>query len=210
MVPATSNCYDATLVKFANGSLLCAYSDEDGALSQNRGMFIRHISPDGTPLGDGPIPLCSERYQQEYARVAVIGNRALVTWSDARAGIINSEELWSGIWGNMVTSAFTDSDDPQLSPVALPVINSNYPNPFNPSTTISFSLPSSGPASLAVYNLKGQLVKTLLSASDLASGSHSIVWNGLDDSGRAVSSGIYFCKLSAGGKTSVRKMLMAK
>jgi len=210
VVPATSNCYDATLVKFANGSMLCAYSDYDGALIQNRDVFIRHISPDGVAAGDGPIPLCSARYQQENVRMAVIGNRALVTWNDARAGIIDSEELWQGIWGNLVTSAFTASEDPQLSPVTRPVIVGNWPNPFNPSTTISFSLPSSGPASLAIYNLKGQLVKELLSSAPMESGSHSIIWNGLDDSGRAVSSGIYFCRLVADGHTALRKMLLAK
>ena len=210
VVPETSNCYDATLIKFANGSLLCAYSDNDGAWIQNRDVFIRHISPEGIPVGDGPIALCSERYQQDYVRVAVLGNRALVAWADDRAGIINSEEAWTGIWGNMVTSAFTAADDPQLAPVSHPTLTGNYPNPFNPSTSISFSLPASGPVSLGVYNLKGQLVKILLSDAELASGPHSVIWDGTDARGQMVSSGLYFCRLSTARHTSTRKMLLAK
>jgi len=210
VVPWTSNCYDATLIKFANGSLLCAYSDNDGAWIQNRDVFIRHMSPEGIPAGDGPNALCSERYQQDYTRVAVSGNKAFVSWADDRAGIMNSEEAWTGIWGNMVNSVFTAAEDPQLSPVALPVITGNYPNPFNPSTSICFSLPASGSVSLAIYNLKGQLVRTLLSGADLPSGTHNLVWDGQDDSGRAVSSGLYFGRLVSSGQTSELKMLLAK
>ncbi len=210
VVAATSNVYDASLVRFASGSFLCTYSDNDGALIQNRDVFMRQISPDGTPVGNAPILLCGERYQQEYISTAVIGNKAFVTWGDSRAGIMNSEETWSGIWGNMVTSAFTPNDDPQHSPLAQPVIDGNYPNPFNPSTSIGFSLPVAAPVTLAVYNLKGQLVKTLLSNSELGSGKHSVIWDGLDDNGRSVSSGIYFCRLSSGSTQATRKMLLAK
>ena len=68
---------------------------------------------------------------------------------------------------------------------------SNYPNPFNPETTISFSIPKDSNIDLTVYNIKGQKVKTLFNDS-LDKGDYSVVWDGNDDTDRAVSSGIYF------------------
>lgn len=93
---------------------------------------------------------------------------------------------------------------------------SNYPNPFNPSgagrsptTTISFALPKDSKVELSVYNIKGQKVKTLLREA-FESGNHSIIWNGDDDSGNSVSSGIYFYKLKAGDFQKVKKMILLK
>ncbi|HOR02443.1 MAG TPA: choice-of-anchor J domain-containing protein [Candidatus Syntrophosphaera sp.] len=85
----------------------------------------------------------------------------------------------------------------------------NYPNPFNPETTIAFSVPKTGPASLKVYNTKGQLVRTLVNDVREA-GNHSVVWNGMDEQGNSVSSGLYFYRLSSDGNTVTRKMLLAK
>ncbi|HRQ68460.1 MAG TPA: FlgD immunoglobulin-like domain containing protein, partial [Candidatus Syntrophosphaera sp.] len=90
-----------------------------------------------------------------------------------------------------------------------PVLSQNYPNPFNPETTISFSLPSSGAANLAVYNLKGQKVKSLVSQI-LTAGDHSVVWDGRDEQGLPVASGIYFNRLCFSGQTLQKKMVLAK
>ncbi|MCK9557547.1 MAG: T9SS type A sorting domain-containing protein [Candidatus Cloacimonetes bacterium] len=210
VIPNPNHCYDAVLKKFANGSMLCAYSDNDGYLIQNRDLYIRHIDPYGIPSGDSPILLCGERYQQEYTRMAVIGNDALITWADSRTGIMNGEETWAGIWGQMVSSQYVATDDPHASLVTVPGIIGNYPNPFNPSTNISYSLPSPAAVSLYIYNLKGQKVKTLLSNVNSPAGTHVEIWNGTDDSGKLVSSGMYFCRLEADGYKAVRKMILAK
>lgn len=85
----------------------------------------------------------------------------------------------------------------------------NYPNPFNPTTTISYSLPSDGKVNLNVYNIKGQLVTTLVSGEQL-SGSYEVVWNGKDKNENKVSSGIYFYKLSTKDETIMKKMLLLK
>jgi len=81
---------------------------------------------------------------------------------------------------------------------------SNYPNPFNPSTTISFSIPNDSNVSLNIFNLKGQKVKTLVN-SHVVKGKHVQVWNGLNNKGNRVASGIYFYKLNINGKTEVTK-----
>jgi len=90
----------------------------------------------------------------------------------------------------------------------------NYPNPFNPTTTISFSLAAEDAenAELVIYNLKGQKVKTFdaFPSGSCRIGTSSVVWDGTDDSEKTVSSGVYFYKLTTGDKTFTRKMLLIK
>jgi hypothetical protein len=88
-------------------------------------------------------------------------------------------------------------------------LDQNYPNPFNPSTTISYSLKEDGKVALEVYNIKGQLVKTL-AGGDMNKGKQSIVWEGKDNAGTQCASGIYLYKLRTGNTTITRKMMLLK
>jgi photosystem II stability/assembly factor-like uncharacterized protein len=96
-------------------------------------------------------------------------------------------------------------------------LNTNYPNPFNPETTISFSVTQNAASgfdgssfvTLEIYNIKGQKVKTLVD-EEMAAGQHSVVWNGTDDSDKSVSSGIYYYKMKSGDYTSTKKMILMK
>lgn len=85
----------------------------------------------------------------------------------------------------------------------------NYPNPFNASTTIRFDLPQSGEATLAIYNLQGQLVRELITGV-YSAGSHQIIWNGHDQHGQSVPSGIYFYKLTTTSQSAVKKLNLLK
>jgi parallel beta-helix repeat protein len=97
----------------------------------------------------------------------------------------------------------------QVSVVGAYELAQNYPNPFNPSTTISFALPEAGEVTLRIFNTQGQLVRTLVSGM-LSAGRHQKIWNGADDSGRPVASGIYYCQLQAGGFSKVMKMSLVQ
>ncbi len=88
-------------------------------------------------------------------------------------------------------------------------LRDNYPNPFNPSTTIEFSLPDAGHVDLQIFDIAGRLVQTLVS-EDLPAARHSIVWNGTDRSGRRVASGVYYYRLVSKGLTDTRKMMLVK
>lgn len=96
-------------------------------------------------------------------------------------------------------------------PTAMPVnaLLPNFPNPFNPSTTLSYSTARSGRVSLKIYNTKGQLVRNLVSSPQSA-GRHSIVWDGRDEDGKTTSTGLYFYRLISGNYTATHKMLMLK
>jgi len=83
-------------------------------------------------------------------------------------------------------------------------------NSFNPSTTIEFSIQNDSKIELSIYNIKGQKIK-LLAQNEFTKGSHSILWNGNDESGKPVTSGIYYYKLNVNGKTeAMNKCLLLK
>jgi hypothetical protein len=88
-------------------------------------------------------------------------------------------------------------------------LSGNYPNPFNPTTTISYSIPQDGNVKLVIFNIKGQKVKTLVEGSQ-PSGTYNVTWNGKDENDRSVSSGLYLYKLRSSEKTAVKKMLLLK
>ena len=89
-------------------------------------------------------------------------------------------------------------------------LSDNYPNPFNPETTIKYQLPEAGDVRLEVYNMLGQVVSTLVDKQQ-AAGRYVHLWQGTNDNGNSVGSGIYFYRIQVGGEfQSVRKMLLLK
>ncbi|MEJ2634026.1 MAG: T9SS type A sorting domain-containing protein, partial [Calditrichia bacterium] len=89
------------------------------------------------------------------------------------------------------------------------MLENNYPNPFNPTTTIGYALPRAGQTTLIIYNLLGQKVRTLINSNHEA-GKFQITWNGLDDNGRSVGSGVYLYRLKSGNFAQVKRMLLLK
>jgi len=107
-----------------------------------------------------------------------------------------------------VTVEATPLEDPTV-PVLATELQGNYPNPFNPETTIRYSVKETVPVTIEVYNLKGQLVRTLVNEVKTA-GNYSVVWNGRDSHNQPVSSGVYFYKMNAGKYSNTKKMIMMK
>lgn len=85
----------------------------------------------------------------------------------------------------------------------------NYPNPFNSSTSIHFSLPQAGEVDLAIHNSAGQRVAVLVQGMREA-GTYSLTWDGRDDTGRVLASGVYLCRPRAGEQEDRRKMLVLR
>ena len=113
---------------------------------------------------------------------------------------------------NDVDRDYTDTGDPdEVDVVRAFHLRQNQPNPFNPATTIEFSIPAAGRAALRVFDTTGRLVRTLMDRNyDAAVANQRAVWDGRDDSGQLVRSGVYFYKLEAGDYTASRKMLLLK
>ncbi|MDQ7027959.1 MAG: FlgD immunoglobulin-like domain containing protein, partial [Anaerolineae bacterium] len=88
-------------------------------------------------------------------------------------------------------------------------LKNNYPNPFNPQTNIPFSVDKAQEIKLTIYNISGQLVRTLVNAR-FAKGNFEAVWNGKDNQGQSVSSGIYFSRLQGEGTSSMKQLILLK
>jgi hypothetical protein len=109
-----------------------------------------------------------------------------------------------------IASENPDSFDPESTVLPKTIaLHSNYPNPFNLVTTIDYSLHIDIPVQITIYNIMGQKIRTLIDAVQLA-GYNTITWNGKDDNGTVVSSGIYFIQLLAGGNRFVHKIILQK
>ncbi len=86
----------------------------------------------------------------------------------------------------------------------------NFPNPFNPSTTIRYAVPEASPVSLVVYNMLGQKVATLMGGAEEQPGYHAVVWDGRSDAGTQVASGVYFVRMRAGRFAQTQKMVLVR
>jgi hypothetical protein len=105
-----------------------------------------------------------------------------------------------------------DFEEEQASIPRSVALLQNYPNPFNPDTRIHFTVNSGRfplRTTLKIYNIRGQLVRTLLD-EEKKGGDYAVLWDGRDEKGKEVSSGIYFCRLSAGSSSEVKKMVLIK
>ncbi|MDP8201572.1 MAG: heparinase II/III family protein [Candidatus Tenebribacter burtonii] len=147
-----------------------------------------------------------------YMEASSGGNRgASVTFinsENALSSFKQAEEKEVELW-SLLENQITDGGiySPEIS---KSILHKNYPNPFNPTTTISFSIPEQSKIQIMIYNIKGQKVKTVTNES-FDKGNHFVVWNGVDDSGKSVSSGVYFYNLNVNGKSnSIKRCLLLK
>jgi hypothetical protein len=108
---------------------------------------------------------------------------------------------------NVVQVTHTSAPTPVVPTVTA--LDGNYPNPFNPTTDVKFSLSEPGAVRIDVFNIKGEKVRTLVDG-EMEAAFHTVTWNGVDDSGRNVGSGVYFYKMRAGKYTSTKKMILMK
>jgi len=119
---------------------------------------------------------------------------------------LNLRGYLMGQYIDFFTGEYTSTEEFDLFEITTS-LQGNFPNPFNPSTTINFYLQKDGLTNLDIFNIKGQKVKSLIN-DNLDKGQHSAFWNGKDDNNKQVSSGIYFYKLSTGNFSSTKKMIL--
>lgn len=112
---------------------------------------------------------------------------------------------FSGI-GTSIDAKELDKMNQILNSFAL---HQNYPNPFNPTTTISFHLPRAGDVSVKIYNMEGKLINEVVNARYEA-GDHSFIWDGKNDAGIQVSSGVYLYQIQYDNSILVKKMILIK
>ena len=114
--------------------------------------------------------------------------------------------------GKFGSSAFASISLEGQSPVLLPEtygLSQNYPNPFNPETIIEYQLPEAGRVSLKVYTIVGQEIRTLADGEKMA-GYHQVIWDGKDNAGQRLASGVYLYRIQVGKFTQTKKVILLK
>ena len=116
------------------------------------------------------------------------------------------------VGGTLVNSTYVGLPLRVKKAKALPTVaalHQNYPNPFNPSTEIRFDIPTAREVRLEIYNQLGQSIRTLVDQR-MKAGAYTFKWNGADERGNSVASGVYFFNLDAGNFSQIRKMTLVK
>lgn len=113
---------------------------------------------------------------------------------------------YSGIFS---LDTVTAVGDPEAGPPQATAITAVYPNPFNPRTTIAFDLAEPGAIELAIYDLRGQQVR-IIDAGLRSSGRYEATWDGHDEAGRAVPTGVYFCRLKTSTGSQSMKLTLTR
>jgi hypothetical protein len=135
-------------------------------------------------------------------------------WITANVGFVvfiqraSTREVYQSAYIGVDDLTVTGVDDKESMPSAFR-LHANYPNPFNPSTIIEYEIPEITGVTLVVFNAIGQEIATLVNESQFP-GRYAIQWNGLDNSGRKVTSGIYFYRLRAGTHQSTKRMVLVQ
>ena len=113
---------------------------------------------------------------------------------------------YAGFWNTDPTGIGAGGAAPQHFALAQ-----NRPNPFNPTTTIEYTLADPGRVTLTIFSATGGRVRTLVDETQVPkAGGFAVVWDGRDDGGRSVASGVYFCRLEAGQFSKTRKLILVK
>lgn len=207
-----------------DGDLDLVMGDYDGTFSYHRNLMYsaENLNPpldlvaEGTSLitllWSPPAPGSSSPFMhyKVYLDGSLLGTTQELSWT--LENLIPNTSYTVGISAQYIAGESvplitqvtpTGTIDPVQPPLALRI----WPNPFNPSTTISFEIPVSGDASLEIYNLRGQIVR---SWNHLGAGSHALNWDGKDQAGQPLSSGVYFCRLIHSQGIVLRKLTLMK
>ncbi len=208
--PVEPGLVSATINRFSNGMITDEVLVNLGNMYvPMEGRFEQEFDLEDTISGMIAVVLNIREYKQMMFDHSGVCGHSWITetgrpWTDAIArGVVGGAII------ELLLQAPQTGTEEHVVPSPLAYIT-NYPNPFNPNTSIRYSVPESGQAKLSIYNLKGQIVSTLVDEHKTP-GAYTVPWDGLDSNGRAVSSGIYFVRLNQGHRAlGIRKILLAK
>lgn len=198
-------------VQFSDGpesALIVAYSEHryNDNRNNNNNPDIRHDRNGVGTLQDNPETFgpAADDYNFDYAST-------YAAYTHAEGGFPAGDLNWFpdklAAWRDFVSSVDADDNRPMAATFAL---EQNYPNPFNPSTTIAYHLRTAAAVKLTVYNVLGQKVRALVNERRQQAGTHRIQWDGRDDAGRAVTSGMYLYRLETDDQAQTKSMLLLK
>ena len=215
LAPGTYDWY-TQWVTFEDSSYVMV--EDKGPVYQ--GIITIAVSPDGHEA-EIMAPMWGFLKTPEGAPIIDIGYTMDISASLEASGELseqaNDPTGSSSVWGSDTAEPFKYTvvdpataiiaKDDQVNLPKTPVLHPNYPNPFNPQTTISYELPGASSVRISIYDILGREVIQLVNQQQSA-GRHEVVWNGNDSAGNSVSSGIYLYQLRVGSYSRVHKMIL--
>lgn len=204
--PNVPGLITAKINRFADNAITEQTLLDIGNINCTLGQRFEYVVNSTTPIS-GKIAVILNLYEYQnmvFDNDGATGHSWITEpnrpWTDALGrGIVGAADIEL-----LLQSPNVADEDNAAVPTRLNL--TSYPNPFNPSTTISYQLTKSAEIELTIFNTKGQKVKTL-TRTNQPKGTHNIVWNGTNDQGSALSSGVYFMRLSQNGKTTATRRL---
>ena len=194
--------YYPTIVSDGAGGAIVTWHDFRSESSWD--IYAQRVNPSGAVqwTADG-VALCTATGNQNYPTIASGGaGGAIVTWHDKRS------ESWD-IYAQRVDANGLVWLTPTDTPPEPTELHQNYPNPFNPATTVTYSISAECNVTLKIYDISGKCVACLVNKQQ-EKGSYSVEWNGRDEDGNSVASGIYLYRLEAGNQKISRKMVVLR
>ncbi|MCE5252478.1 T9SS type A sorting domain-containing protein [bacterium] len=196
-------------IYYYNGENLQNYTTDNSGLVSDNTLSVaedmNHVLWIGTDAG-------VSRFDGENWTTFFTQNSGLCNKKVNAIAIEKNNTIWFGTDNGVSRYTgeviITSVDENETKPEPVPIIRS-FPNPFNPSTTIEFVIPDAGFTTLTIYNIAGQKVRKVASER-MTAGTHRFHWDGKDNSGAPVSAGIYFARLTCGGRTATGKIVMVK
>ncbi len=203
------NCYgnEARIIAFPDGWKKLIWNNTPPP-NRYPDLFMVNLSPAGE--ASEKQVLCNAPNSQKKIYITNNGLQNVITWQDERANFETLEGGTRSVYGAVLSSGASNLDDQSQVQIPLSSSLSSFPNPFRESTKLSFNLLSDEVISLSVYNLKGQKVRDLLSSQSCKAGENHLTWDGRDNRGITVTSGVYIYKLSDKKQTRIAKLLMLK
>ena len=188
--------YDDRTTTSDSSSVFLSRSIDGGVTWQDYEISDHHFKP--VPIGG-----LGQGYQGDNIDIAAVGNTLWPVWMDNSTGIYQ-------IWTSPIDLVALGTETPDDAPLPTDFeLYQNYPNPFNPVTNIEFRIADFELVKLVIYDLLGREVKTLVHRK-LAPGSYSVKWDGRDETGKPVASGVYIYRLRAGRNSLAKKALLLK
>ncbi len=197
----TAKQYSASVGVDKSGKFIIEWTDERNG---NRDIFAQRFDSNGAKIGQNFIVTRDTKNTQESSDVKLLDGRIYSVWRS------DHSEPHYDIWANVLDWNNPTAIENNFKPVITRFrLFQNYPNPFNPNTTIRYELPEANSIQLIIYNSNGEIVRKMIDKHQ-SSGFHQIVWDGKDDQGRLVVSGIYFYTLKAKQVVLTKKMVLLK
>lgn len=197
---------NVSLARLESGILLGVWSEQSNYQNEDRDLYYRFINPDGEPVGASQSSFGSHQGDADNPRISAFGNEAIVCWSDERTGIPAVGHLQTGVYAQKLSYLPSSLPQEPDTPSAGLAFGRCHPNPFRASVQVNWSTKDAQPAELLICNIRGQVVKCFRYPL-LQPGEHSLNWDGNDEQGRQVGSGVYLLRLSSGKESRTAKIL---